>query len=94
MLQVTQGLFEFKRKESGHTGVQQGPQVRQMVMPLHMGGQKTAGKFQGFFHIFQRFNLHSRQRVDNGQEIGGIGEPHLGIRAKRLKRLLILSFNL
>jgi hypothetical protein len=68
IIQVAQGLLDFKGEESGHAGIQQGPQVGQMVAALDMGRQQFAGELQGLFHIFEGFDFDTGERIDHRQK--------------------------
>ncbi len=92
--QNPQGLDDLVGENGSHTGVQQGPEIWQMVFTLDVRRQQPAREFQGFFQIFQFFHLHAGQRVDNGQVVTGIGKFNLRIRIKGLKRIVKLAFSL
>jgi hypothetical protein len=59
IVQQPQGFHDLIGEDGGHTGIQQGPQVGQVVFALDVRRQQTPGKFQGFFQIFQGFHLHA-----------------------------------
>ena len=77
--QIAQGLFDFKGENRGHTGIQQGPQIRQMIAALDMGRQKAAGKIHRLFQIFQGLDFHAGKGVNDRQIICGIGKSDFGV---------------
>ena len=94
LVQVAQRLSDLKREKRGHTGIQQRPQIRQMVHALDVGRQKLAAHIQHLLHVFQRFDFNSQQRVNHRQIVGGVGKSHLRICVEGIQCFLIFAFNL
>ena len=90
----TQGLFHLIGEDTGHTGIEEGSEVGQMVAALDMRRQQAAGELHRFFEVFQGLALDTGQRVDDRQIVGGIGKPDLGAGVIGLQGLLQLALDL
>ena len=78
VLQIADRLLNFKGEQGGHAGVQQGPEVWQVVLALEVRRQELAGDLQRLLHVLEGFHLVAGQRVDDRQVVGGVGEADLG----------------
>ncbi len=93
LVQDAQGFENLIGEDGGHAGVQQGPQVGQVVLALDMRGQQAPGECQGFFEVFQGFHLHAGEGVDHRQVVGGVGKADLGVGVVGLKCLFVAAFS-
>jgi len=92
--EIPDGLLDFKGKERRHAGIQQGPQIGQVVGAFDMRRQQFSGEFQRFFDIFKGFDLNAQQGIDHRQKIGRVGKSNLGIGIKGFQSAFIFPFDL
>ena len=94
LVQVAQGLPNLEAEECRHAGVQQRPEIGQVVHALDVRRKQLADHLQRLLHVFQLLDLEAEQGVNHRQIVGGVGKPHRGVGVEGLQRLLVLAFDL
>ena len=57
IVQVPKGLLDLIGEQTGHAGIQQRPEIGQMMLAFHMRRQQPPGKIQRLFQVLEGLDL-------------------------------------